>query len=947
MSADSDATEEPDSFQDSEQDSVDTVDPDTLEYNGSQDLFSDYSNNSLDEPDSGVQSCQSTQYTNIMSSKKSRRETHAISESDSDSETEQKSRTKYNSKPHTQKVSSSPLKVDSRKHPSPCRENGSRSSSSQDFNSKNRTHKTPNSSQQTSSSSSKHNSHSSKKSNKMNSSSAAANGCELFSNPVNLSQRPISTTSSSVNSSSKKTSSNPPVATKKTSHVIEKTSNQNNISSSLNSKLHDIFGSDSDDDFEVPQNTNTNINDSDSNSNSSNDSRNSKSSNHTSRSRNRSKSVSSNSDVNGNSSDTNNRSSSRKNSSTHNMSASSASSSSSSRSSSSRSASSSSSSASNSSSESNSDCDDHSPEHKIKNEKSDKNNVSCKSSKNISSSGKSSITSTTKSSSEDSEAVKRKRPITPTKLICKFGTGCTRKNPQHWIDFEHHDLEEQKEKRTVKKQKSNNESTSASKTKTPARSSTTEKKQKPVDKTVTLEQSIRAAYREGQPFSFFLTRVKGIDPQYNSSFVMGISDILSSAFGNLQASCQFNYMFDIKWLMQQYAPEFRQKPVLIVHGFKGSEMTGLQNDASKFSNVSFCQARLDIPFGTHHTKMMFLLYDTGLRVVIHTANLIPGDWFQKTQGVWVSPLFPKLRGGANKYDGQSATAFKKDLVQYVAAYRNPSLAKWEKHLLEHDMSSAKVYLIGSVPGRHSMLQKNAWGHLKLRKILVENGPDKLEVGSWPVVCQFSSIGSLGPSADKWLCGEFHQSLAACRSSILPSMQPDKMKLIFPSVENVRISLEGYPAGTCLPYSIQTASKQPYLVKFLHQWKSEGRGRTRACPHIKTYMRPSPDYSVASWFLVTSANLSKAAWGVLEKDATQLMIRSYEIGVLFLPNVFDTKRLKLTNDVSEGVLSEKPSFVLPFDIPLKPYRRDDEPWIYDIAHKELPDCNGMMWCPSSL
>jgi hypothetical protein len=36
------------------------------------------------------------------------------------------------------------------------------------------------------------------------------------------------------------------------------------------------------------------------------------------------------------------------------------------------------------------------------------------------------------------------------------------------------------------------------------------------------------------------------------------------------------------------------------------------------------------------------------------------------------------------------------------------------------------------------------------------------------------------------------------------------------------------------------------------------------------------------FFIFSANLSKAAWGALEKDGSQLMIRSYEIGVLFLP-----------------------------------------------------------------
>lgn len=36
------------------------------------------------------------------------------------------------------------------------------------------------------------------------------------------------------------------------------------------------------------------------------------------------------------------------------------------------------------------------------------------------------------------------------------------------------------------------------------------------------------------------------------------------------------------------------------------------------------------------------------------------------------------------------------------------------------------------------------------------------------------------------------------------------------------------------------------------------------------------------FTFDSANLSKAAWGAYEKSKTQLMIRSYELGVLFLP-----------------------------------------------------------------
>jgi Tyrosyl-DNA phosphodiesterase len=46
-----------------------------------------------------------------------------------------------------------------------------------------------------------------------------------------------------------------------------------------------------------------------------------------------------------------------------------------------------------------------------------------------------------------------------------------------------------------------------------------------------------------------------------------------------------------------------------------------------------------------------------------------------------------------------------------------------------------------------------------------------------------------------------------------------------------------------------------------------------------------------WFLLTSANLSQAAWGVAEKSGTQLYVKSFEMGVLFLPErVITTRRV---------------------------------------------------------
>ena len=53
---------------------------------------------------------------------------------------------------------------------------------------------------------------------------------------------------------------------------------------------------------------------------------------------------------------------------------------------------------------------------------------------------------------------------------------------------------------------------------------------------------------------------------------------------------------------------------------------------------------------------------------------------------------------------------------------------------------------------------------------------------------------------------------------------------------------------------------------------------------QTYTRIDNDE--ISWFLLTSANLSKAAWGTLQKQGNQLMIRNYELGVLILPELFD-------------------------------------------------------------
>uniref|UniRef100_A0A8C6JYJ1 Uncharacterized protein n=1 Tax=Melopsittacus undulatus TaxID=13146 RepID=A0A8C6JYJ1_MELUD len=419
----------------------------------------------------------------------------------------------------------------------------------------------------------------------------------------------------------------------------------------------------------------------------------------------------------------------------------------------------------------------------------------------------------------------------------------------------------------------------------------------------------------GNPFRFFLTKVRGIHQSYNSG-ALHIKDILSPLFGTLVSSAQFNYCIDVAWLVRQYPQEFRKKPLLIVHGEKRESKAELLAQARPYENISFCQAKLDIAFGTHHT-------------------------------IWLSPLYPRLPQGTSDSAGESETNFKSDLISYLMAYNSPTLKEWIDLIQEHDFSETRVYLLGSTPGRYQGSDKEKWGHLRLRKLLKEHALSIPAQESWPVVGQFSSIGSMGADGSKWLCSEFQESLVAAGRSVLGLKCDVPVHLVYPTVNNVRQSLEGYPAGGSLPYSIQTAQKQLWLHSYFHKWSAEISGRSHAMPHIKTYMRSSSDFQKIAWFLVTSANLSKAAWGALEKNGTQLMIRSYELGVLFLPSAFGLDKGYFHVKGKMRSESDNPAtyFPVPFDLPPEQYGSKDQPWIWNIPYTDAPDTHGNMWVPS--
>ncbi len=347
------------------------------------------------------------------------------------------------------------------------------------------------------------------------------------------------------------------------------------------------------------------------------------------------------------------------------------------------------------------------------------------------------------------------------------------------------------------------------------------------------------------------------------------------------------------------------------------------------ANVKAACVKPPSPFGKHHTKMSVLQYDDdSVRVVVSTANLVPSDWENRTQGLWVSPRCPCLQrdgGGGGTGEGDSPTGFKASLLQYLEFYRVSRLAPFVEAVRRVDFSSVNVFFISSVPGSHEGSDMNLWGHRRLANLLRRHvGAGS---GDWQTIVQCSSIGSLGPKEEAWLKGEFGKALNSSARGGLGSVgSVGQLSVVYPSKQDVLGSYDGLMGGGCLPYSMRTHEKQRWLERHLRRWRSVSRHRSRAMPHVKTYTRVDPDGRRAAFLVLTSANLSKAAWGALNKAGGRMQIQSYEAGVLFLPGFVlgeDRTYFELGQDIQ-----------LPYDLPLVKYADEDSVWFMDYLRAAM-------------
>lgn len=452
----------------------------------------------------------------------------------------------------------------------------------------------------------------------------------------------------------------------------------------------------------------------------------------------------------------------------------------------------------------------------------------------------------------------------------------------------------------------------------------------------------------------------------------------------------FNYIHSLPFLVSSL-PSDTNLSTLRIHLVHGSWRT---EDANRIrleeerlehpypGNVRLVPAYMPEPFGTHHSKMLFLFsVEEGggemARVVIHTANMIPFDWENMTQGVWDSGWLPLLSPGTEEFS--TGAEFKSEILRYLKAYGSSRTGELTAELVKFSFSQIRAAFIGSVPGKYKLSECH-FGWPGLERIL-RNTHIQPTSTRGKVICQVSSIATLAMgSKDSWLTPIFLNALSVTAPSKPLPLKPE-FSIIFPTPDEIRASINGYRSGGAVHLKAVTPAnlKQiDYMRPYLCRWSGSLAppssqtdpaplrlgGRARAAPHIKTFIRYNePTCKTISWALLTSANLSNQAWGSAPTtkgsrdgglvipglgDEKEVRICSYEAGVIVFPGLFEEEGKEVVMkplfhgdglSVEEGKIHV--GIRVPYDLPLAKYKSGEMPWSPGRSYAEV-DCLGQSY-----
>ena len=457
--------------------------------------------------------------------------------------------------------------------------------------------------------------------------------------------------------------------------------------------------------------------------------------------------------------------------------------------------------------------------------------------------------------------------------------------------------------------------------------------------------------------------------------------------------CASNFLWNVNYALKDGLPALKQAAEggLIITG----DDSVVPAFCQAFNAIASMRGKWEVAhpsnldqFGTMHSKFVIGVYKAHCSVAIVSGNFVPKDYDRKTQSVWYQ-CFPLKRqssfmstSSTSSSSSSAAPGPTSDFERHFLAYfqvlgqGNVPVSTLVAHLRRFDFSAATAQLVASVPGRHTGPELSRWGHMRLRALLLNEPPTdaaRLAGRRTSLVCQYSSQGSI---KEGWMRSEWHDTCTATRGAAAAhrlsgakrprssgsgsaySPNQDPIHLVWPTVEFVRRSIEGWAGGASVP--CPPNNHRPDITDRHCRYEADVSGRGRSIPHIKTFMRIATPRTTGSssggsassssnsgsssgssgaagssssgsgsssssssssgscngsgaaagsaaddvdvlWLYTGSHNFSKAAWGELQKDASQLFIRSYELGVLFTPGHY-AQALQRLDAVGQGPLA---------------------------------------------
>ncbi|PVU95929.1 hypothetical protein BB561_001491 [Smittium simulii] len=412
------------------------------------------------------------------------------------------------------------------------------------------------------------------------------------------------------------------------------------------------------------------------------------------------------------------------------------------------------------------------------------------------------------------------------------------------------------------------------------------KTKKKLKKRIKVEVHINLEYNEA--------KVLLIAGSHNNNILGSIQiDQLFSCKGNLKPTKALltTYMMDYEWVREKIGNE-----AIIVIGCHPPDIKEHTPGAFNLNaETVFVSPQLlpDSRYTSYHPKLMLLWFDGFVRMVISSANLIPGDWesIQNSAFVQDFPLLSK--------PNENDTVVKSQLIDFLNHSQFPESTLSALQYI--DFSSFKHQLVTAVPGRYSKdIKDNKYGYVGLSKS-IKNIKQLNNLKMEKLCCQSSSLGFLNLFWINQIIAELGQ---ACQAQIL-----------FPTQEQVENSELG-PNGAGSVILTERAFNSKYFPRYsLYKPDYTTPG---LLSHSKIIYSKYTD-SENAWMYLGSANFTKSAWGVF--TTKEYKISNFEIGVL-LNCYYHKNSIHLYNGTDPKKNYQIP---LPFSINWQKYSTQDKPW----------------------